>query len=261
MVRREDSATSRWREAFSGCTGILEALAKASDDKGQAAARAWWTICMSSRLDECKGLYGEWKGQAAAALPTKQLTAEHTEDAIRLPGFEPMAQCLIDTGAAVGVDPAATLEHVEAEGIRMQAATEWARAVREVSPLRTRLQESFLSTKTRAGFFSAAKSRVTLAPSAGEMGIDELRTCQVWMYGLASRLRACQDDARKFAELAGMDDPNSPLQGYDESRWDPRAPAWQQMEACVHNQASRAGTDADTAWRHAKQSHEHPDPR
>ena len=90
---------------------------------------------------------------------------------------------------------------------------------------------------------------MTLAPSAAEMDVDELRVCQVWMYGLASRLTACHRAASEFSIAAGMVDPNSPLKGYDEERWDPTEPPWQRMEICVHTQASKAGTEADTAWR------------
>ena len=55
--------------------------------------------------------------------------------------------------------------------------------------------------------------------------------------------------AGDFAAAAGMSDPNSPLQGYDEARWDPNSPPWQAMEDCVHQQAAGAGTTADAAWR------------
>ena len=48
--------------------------------------------------------------------------------------------------------------------------------------------------------------------------------CQVWMYGLASRLGACRAAAGEFATVAGMRDPNTPLLGgFDEERWDPTA--------------------------------------
>ena len=81
------------------------------------------------------------------------------------------------------------------------------------------------------------------------MDIDELRVCQVWTYGLASRLEACRPQAHEFASAAGMRDANQPLLGYDEARWDPRTPVWQDMELCVNAQAERAGADCDAAWR------------
>lgn len=237
--KRDDAATSRWREAFSGCKSMLEALAKSTDVDGQMAARTWWVICMGSRVGECKGAYAEWKAQAAGALPG-QLTAEHTQAAVELPGFGPMAKCLMETGAAIGVDPSATLDHVQTAGGRSVAAAEWARAVADVDPWRAKLQQSLLRAPGTA-----------LAPTAPQMGIDELRVCQLWMFGVASRLGACQRAAADFAASAGVADPNSPLKGYDEERWDPRAPRWQELEACVHVHAGRAGTEADAAWRRA----------
>lgn len=250
-MARDDAATARWREAFAGCRPTLEALARATDDNGRATARAWWVICMGNRVAECKGAYAEWKEQAAEVLP-RQLTAEHTEEAIKLPGFETLGRCILSAGAAVGVDPAVTLNTVEAHGAR----TEWVRAVGEVEPLRQRLQQNFLASKKPPSFLQrafargdASKKDVPLAASAGEMQIDELRVCQVWMYGLASRLSECQHAASEFAASAHMSDPNSPLAGYDEEKWDPREPVWQRMEACVHAQAANAGAEADQAWR------------
>ena len=216
--KADNAATARWREAFSGCTPVLEALAKASDESGQETARLWWVVCMSSRVQECKSPYAAWKSDAAAALPT-QLTAEHTETAVRLPTFEPMASCLLDHGESIGVDPAETLNRVEAAGRHQQAAQTWQLAVSEVETLRLTLQQSFLAARNRFALFGAAKPKVALAPTAGDMGIDELRVCQVWMYSLASRLHACRQFAAEFATSAGMTNPNEPLQGYDEDRW------------------------------------------
>lgn len=253
-VRSEPVA--EWRAAFGGCRSILEALAKASDDDGRAAARMWWVACMGAQLNACRSKHNEWKEQAAAELP-KQLQAEHTERAVMLPGFEPLAQCILDRGAAIGVNPAVTLDHVENEGGRQFAASDWKRAVGEVEPLRRNLQLGFLRRANEQGFLrrsirrasDGGKGQVSLAPSAAEMDVDELRVCQVWMYGLASRLTACHRAASEFAIAAGMVDPNSPLKGYDEERWDPTEPPWQRMEICVHTQANKAGTEADAAWR------------
>ena len=253
----EDAATSRWRESFAGCTSMLEALARTSDVEGRAAARAWWVICMGSRVAECKGAYAAWRAQAEGALPT-QLKTEHTEAAISLPGFEPLAQCIIERAAAIGVDAGAMLDRVEVAGERTLASAEWSRAVQEVEPMRSRLQQGFLrGSQAEPSFLRRAMARlrsdeVVLASSAGEMGIDELRVCQVWMYGLASRLSACQGAAGEFAAAAGMSDPNAPLLGYEAERWDPRSPVWSEMEACVHVQAGKAGTEADAAWRRGR---------
>jgi len=259
----EDAATSEWRQAFSGCTSILEALVKSTDDQGRASARAWWVVCMGSKLKQCQEPYAEWKAQAASSLPG-QLTAQHTEQAIGLPGFEPLARCIINRGEAIGVDPAVTLDTVEQEGVRTMAATEWSRAVREVEPLRQRLQQGFLQKANEQGYLRRTLRRATasvkgsstagtgpvkLAAKATDMDIDELRVCQVWMYGLASRLGACQQAALEFANAAGMADPNVPLANYDQERWDPRSPPWKEMEACVHLQAGNAGVETDGAWR------------
>ena len=230
----EDANTSRWRQAFAQCTPTLEALARAHDEEGRLATRAWWVICMGSNVQECKGVYGDWKAEAAHELP-RQLRASDTEAAVGLAGWPPLAQCVLDRGRSVGVEVGRTLAVVEAEGVKQQAGAEWQRAVGEVEPLRSRLQDNFLKNR--------------LAPSRASMQLDELRVCQTWLFGLASRLEACQLHARDFAATAGMRDANQPLLGYDEERWDPNAPVWQDMELCVNAQAERAGADCDVAWR------------
>lgn len=226
-----------WSSAMTSCTPMLEALAKATSEHGRMSARTWWVLCMGSRLGACKESYGQWRAEASKRLP-KQLKPEHTEQALGLPGFEPLAQCVLGSGEAVRVDAGAMLDRIES---RAGAAHAWTRAVEEVEPLRQKLQLSFLKAD------GAVETR--LAATAGEMDIDELRVCQVWMYGLASRLAACQPLAQRFAKRAGMKDPNSPLQGFDESRWDPRDASWQEMEMCVHHQASGVGTETDQFWR------------
>lgn len=207
------------------------------------AARTWWVACMGSNLERCKESYQTWRSQAAEVLPG-QLTAAHTETAIGLSGFEPMGRCVISCGEAVGVQPDRTLDHVEAAGLKQQAENEWRRATAEVEPLRRTLQTTFLKG---SGIFSSGKP--ALAPRTADMTIDELRVCQVWMFGLASRLRACQKSAADFSVSAGMRDANTPLAGYDEAKWDPTAEPWQRLELCVHTQAQNAGAEADVAWR------------
>ena len=238
-----DPDGGRYRAAFAACRSTLEALAQASDESGRMAARAWWTTCMGSNLEACREQYSTWRAEAAAVLPSK-LTAAHTETAIGLPGFEPLGQCVLASGAAVGVQPDRTLDHVEAAGEKQQAAQDWSRATHEVEPLRAQLQTTFLKS---SGLFSRGKP--ALAANMEAMGIDELRVCQVWMYGLAWRLRACHERAEAFSREAGMRDPNTPLQGYDESKWDPQSETWQRMEHCVHRTAAKAGAETDSVWR------------
>jgi len=231
----EDAATAQWRDAFAGCAQTLEALLRAPGEGERLAARAWWVACMGGRCTECQGLHAAWKAQAASALP-KRLTPEHTETAVALPGWGPMAECVVNAGLQVGVSVHTTLDRVEAAGLdRQDAAAEWTRATSEVTGLRSQLQQKFLKGR--------------LAPSMGEIGIDELRVIQVWMYGLASRLRECESRAVDFAAAAGMRDSNAPLLGYDEERWEPSSEQWRSMEACVHAEAARAGADCDSAWR------------
>ena len=231
----EDALKSRWRGAFAKCAPTLETLARASDESGRLAARCWWVTCMASQCDECRKEYTDWREQARAALPG-QLTAEHTETAVGLPGWDPMATCLMSLGRRAGVEIGRTLEHVEAEGARIQAQSAWRTAVAEVAPLREGLVSKFLPDRP-------------LAQTAGQMDIDELRVCQVWMYGIGSRLVACQERAQSFSTTAGMRDPNTPLLGYNEERWDPYGEPWQALENCVHAQAALAGATADQAWR------------
>lgn len=241
-----DPDGGRYRAAFSSCRTVLEQLARASNESGRLAARTWWVACMGSNLESCRNDYDKWRSEAAAVLPP-QLTAQHTEQAVSLSGFEPMARCVISSAALVGVQPDRTLEHVEAEGMKQQAAAEWTRATAEVEPLRSQLQTTFL--KGGGGFF-LSRDKPRLAASASAMEIDELRVCQIFAYSLAARLGACRNAAAEFAEVAGMrGDGNAPLLGYDEDKWDPNAPVWQRMEMCVHRAAEGAGEEFDRAWR------------
>jgi hypothetical protein len=227
-------ATSRWRAAIGACNPALESLMRADDEGGRLAARAAWVRCMGSQVYGCKDSYAHWKAEAAGHGIEGEMKREHTEAAVALPGWAPLAQCVIDHGQQAGVEPTRTLAAVEAAGVQRQAQVELSRAVGEVEPLRNRLQRRFLPH----------------GPAApGAMGIDELRVSQVWLYGLASRLSSCRRLACDFAQTAGMRDPSAPLVGYDEERWDPGAESWQGMERCVQAHAARAGVEWDTIWR------------
>jgi hypothetical protein len=213
---------------------------------------------MGSRVTECKGTYSVWKEQASAALPV-QLKTEHTEQANRLPGFEPMARCIAERGVELGIDPKALLDKVEREGGRVLAAAEWSTAVGEVAPLRRKLQEAFLKRGERMSLLQRAVARgkadeVGLAPSAAQMDMAEVKVCQVYIYGLASRLRGCAPLTAAFADAAGMTDRNAPLRNYDGARWDPTTPKWAELEACAHVHAAAAGTEVDVAWRRGADS-------
>ena len=126
-----------------------------------------------------------------------------------LPGWAAMEKCVVEQGRAVGVEPAQTLAHVERAG-------PWIRAVDTVNPLREKLQRSFLPGG--------------VAKTQDEMGIDELRVAQVYVYGLAQHLADCRAHATGFARSAGLSNPDMPLKDYDEERWDPRLAEWQRME-------------------------------
>ena len=231
---REDATTSRWRQAFAECAPTLEALGRAGDEELRLATRAWWVVCMGGRVQECKSTHATWKSEASHELG-EQLRPSDTEAAVSLASWPPLAQCVLDCGRAVGVDVSRTLAAVEEEGIKQQAGAKWHRAVAEGGPLRSRLQQELLKNR--------------LAPSRAAMEVDELRVCQIWTYALASRLEACQSHAREFAVAAGMRNANQPLVGYDEERWDPNVPAWQDMELCLMSEAERASADCDRLWR------------
>lgn len=251
-----DQDAARWRDAFSRCSSTLSALARTSDAEQQVSIRTWWVLCMGSHLAECKDSYSEWKSQAAASLPA-DLTAQHTREALSLPGFPALAKCVTLKSQAVGVEPGNLLDNV---GGGFTLRKDWFHAVEEVEPLKTSLQAMLLAARREQLSWLAKLTRrpgavdAALASSSTEMDVDEVRLCQVWMYGLASRLAPCKGSASAFAAGVGMEDPNQPLKNYQSKRWDPRSPVWQEMEACVHFQASRAGVTADSVWRRPRGS-------
>ena len=84
----------------------------------------------------------------------------------------------------------------------------------------------------------------------GQLGQDRRDTCcQIWMFGLASKFRGCQQSVGAFANMAGVKDVSTPLLGYNEERWDLGSEEWKAMERCTHDHAELADADVDEAWR------------
>jgi len=235
-----------WKETFAGCGPALEVLAQAGDEESRLAARAWWVICIASRCGErCAAPVEAFREQAASFGVPSKLEVKDTQQVVQLAAWPALERCVLEQGREAGVAVEDTLEHVEQVGVRQQAlqrqqagVEEWARARADVEVMRKNLQTSFLIEKG-----------IPISTSAANMGVDELRVCQVYMYGLGSRLRRCQRHAQSFAEGAAMDDVNAPLKGYDEQSWSPELPQWQAMEACVHAEAEKAGGEFGKAWR------------
>ena len=233
MLDKVPTEETRWRQAFAGCLPTLKALAGATNLQGRMTARSWWVICMADSLDECNSTLRKWKAEAAGAGIPDHLTTQHTYDAVSLPGFEKLARCVTKRGEAAGVDSKALLHHIEMGIDHHPSAGVWSQAVAEAEPLRASLMQSFLmrgdqerraSANGRPFYSNGDREDVVLAASAGEMGVDELLLCQVWMYGLASRLGACQRSASAFAGAADMSDPNHPLENYNQKLWVPPLP-------------------------------------
>jgi hypothetical protein len=251
-----DAAQLRWQEAATGCAGILNMLGKTGDADAQTTVRTWWVLCMGSRLMECRAAVSSWKEQAQQQGLPESLQPEHTRAAVALPAFEPLAKCVTLRSMEIGVEPSKLLDDIQ--GNRKQAQAEWIRAVDDVGPLKVSLQSELLPA-ARVEKLTWLQRRTAqadragaLAPSPAAMDIDEARLCQVWLYGLATRLSKCKEAASTFAQGVGMADPNTPLQGYESSRWDPSSSKFMLMEACVHLQAARAGAKTDVAWRARK---------
>lgn len=251
----------RWEEAATGCANILNTLGKTGDADAQTTVRTWWVLCMGARLIDCRAAANSWKAQAQSQGIPDSLLPEHTRAVVALPTFEPLAKCVTLRSMEIGVEPSTLLDNIQ--GNKRQAQVEWMRAVDEVGPLKVKLQTellpaarkekmSWLQRKLAPAQGAEGDRAGALAPSTAAMDVDEARVCQVWLYGLASRLSKCSDTASAFAQGVGMSDPNQPLQGYESRRWDPAGKTWQLMEACVHFQAARAGAQTDVAWRGVK---------
>lgn len=211
---------------------------------------------MGSHLTDCKKQVGSWKEQAATHGLPDSLKPEHTHAAVSLPTFEPLAKCVTLRSMEVGVEPGKILDRMQGQGGevgRKRAKAEWAQATKDVDPLKAKLQTMIpAARKERMPWLRRVISSdrgVTLAPSAAAMDIDEARLCQIWMYSLATRLDDCKRPASALAIGVGMSDPNQPLLRYNSRRWDPSSATWQEMEACVHIQAKKAGAEVDPVWR------------
>jgi hypothetical protein len=78
---------------------------------------------------------------------------------------------------------------------------------------------------------------------------DEMLCNMVWMYGVASRLDRCRTASQRWATHASIANPELPLQGLSEERWDVTVPEWTRLEECVHLVAGEADADVQVAWR------------
>ena len=155
------------------------------------------------------------------------MRASSSRAAVALPAFEPLAKCVTLRSMEVGIEPSKLLDNLQ--GNKKQAQAEWMHAVDEVGPLKVKLQTQLLPAARKekmtwlqrrmAPPHGAEGDRAgALAPSAAAMDIDEARVCQVWLFGLATRLSKCKDTASAFAQGVGMSDPNQPLQNYESRR-------------------------------------------
>jgi len=233
-ARSADEKKAKWTSAFAECKPTLLSLANADNEGDRLGARAWWVVCMAVRCGGCTEEYKKWKGE----LPTPQLRVEDTQAAVSLPSFNPMAECVIREGREVGVEVSQTLDTTEAFGQKMQgehAQRAWGTAVGGIEPARRDLISKFLPNGP--------------APQRQQMSINELRVCQIWLYGLATRLAACQGDAKSFASAIQLPNPESPFEGYQEEKWDPQSKEWIGLESCVRHQAAKAGQDTSECWR------------
>jgi len=233
----KEQKTEKWKAAFSKCGSSLESLAEADSEGDRIVARAWWVVCMATQCGSCSAEYQKWVKQATAVLKKPQVGYEETVTVVNLPEYNPMAECVVQAGRTIGVEVADTLDTVENYGMQEQqkrAGGAWKEAVDGIEPARRQIHHHFIPN----------------GPSRDEkeMSMEEFRGCQLWMYGLATRLSTCKTKATEFASVAGMPDPSSPFKGFQEEKWNPETAAWQGMEDCVRRQASKAGADVFDAW-------------
>eukprot|EP00658_Telonema_sp_P-2_P063683 TRINITY_DN52458_c0_g1_i1.p1 TRINITY_DN52458_c0_g1~~TRINITY_DN52458_c0_g1_i1.p1 ORF type:complete len:160 (-),score=34.32 TRINITY_DN52458_c0_g1_i1:102-581(-) len=105
------------------------------------------------------------------------LQTPDTAAVVNQKSFNPLAECVQQAGRQLGVEIAETLNAVEAHGMQ-QGVQAWTQATNGIDPARHQIQRAFAPNGT--------------APDVQQMSIEEFRGCQIWMYGLATRLQACQ---------------------------------------------------------------------
>ena len=183
---------------------------------------------MASNCGRCTAQFQQFKQDVSSKSVASQ------QELFKLASFNAMCECVQQTGFDLGVDIGDTLNAVESYGAQ-QASGAWKQAVDGIDPARRSIQRAFIPAGT--------------APKHQQMSLEEFRGCQIWLYGLATRLQACHGDAKQWASEAGLQNPLDPISGYDEAQWNPQVETWQRMENCVRRQAHRAGTDVFAAWR------------
>ena len=146
------------------------------------AACGWWRVCMARALPQCGDVLAAWKVAAAETVGSSSLEAQHMAAATAIAPWAALATCVEKHAADAGVATGRTLQHVATESgvgarIRATAQREWVAAARDCEPMRRNMQENLLG-----------KPDTNLR--------DEILLMQVWMFGVASRLQRCYEQAK-----------------------------------------------------------------
>ena len=180
-------SSNRYRRAFSACGNTLDVVGQASSSMELEAACGWWRVCMARALPQCGDVLAAWKVAAAETVGSSSLEAQHMAAATAIAPWAALATCVEKHAADAGVATGRTLQHVATESgvgarIRATAQREWVAAARDCEPMRRNMQENLLG-----------KPDTNLR--------DEILLMQVWMFGVASRLQRCSEQAKQFAQV------------------------------------------------------------
>eukprot|EP01046_Picozoa_sp_COSAG06_P010333 COSAG06_NODE_563_length_14268_cov_25.500670_5_plen_278_part_00 len=184
-------AQETYRGAFVACAPTLDVVGQASSSMELEAACGWWRVCMARALPQCRDALAGWKVAAAETVGTSSLQAEHMAAVTAIAPWAALASCVEQHAGAAGVASARTLQHVATESgvgqrIRVAAQREWVSAARDCEPMRQGMQKNLLG-----------KPDTNLR--------DEVLLMQVWMFGIASRLQRCSEQAENFAQVRTED--------------------------------------------------------
>ena len=231
----DSEARETYKQAFASCSGTLELVGQSGTSAELEAACGWWRVCMARALPQCRGAMEAWREGAVLAAGGGSLRVEDMPVVTAIAPWAVLASCVESHAAAAGASSAVTLQHVAtASGVgsrvRQRSQAEWVQAARQCDPLRHSMQQDFLSR-----------------PESNER--DEMLCNMVWMYGVASRLDRCRTASQRWATHASIANPELPLQGLSEERWDVTVPEWTRLEECVHLVAGEADADVQVAWR------------
>ena len=226
MQRQQDREIS-FTNAFNAQRGTLAGFAKCKNREELHMVRDGFWLGLAREI--CPEAYQPVKKQivedfrVAAAAGTSGGFAQTIESARGASGWSELVAAVFAEAEAVGSDLKTIWEGLETGRL------EWLNAVARAHALKVKLKDALKRD--------------------GDSGEGDVQAAKmVWMYAVALNVPRLEKATPKWAEVAKITTPESPLVGYNSKLWDCRLPEWKPVDIGVQAAAERGGTNLDEAW-------------